>query len=66
MKLEYQVLKRKRSVIVRNEPGSMRRTDNRPVIPVVPTHGKRECRVNEALSQFDVTTGYRQESDLRK
>jgi len=40
--------------------------DDDPVIPVIPTHCKRKSRVNEALCEFDVTTGYWQESDLRK
>ena len=35
---------------------TMRLTDNDPVIPVIPTHGKRECRVDETLSELDVTT----------
>jgi hypothetical protein len=44
----------------------MRLTDDDPTIPVTPTNGKRECRVNEALSEFNVTTSYWQESNLEK
>jgi hypothetical protein len=56
----------KRSVIARSERGRMGFTGDHPAIAVIPTHGERECRVNEALGQFDVTTRYRQESNLQK
>jgi len=26
-------------------------------LPVIPTHGKRECRIHEALSHFNMATG---------
>jgi hypothetical protein len=64
IKLKYKVLKGKRSLIARNERGRMGRTGNHPTIPVIPTQCKRECGVNEALGQFDVTTRYGQESNL--
>lgn len=46
--------------------------DDDPVVPVVPAHGERECGVDEAFSQFDVSTSDREignhlaERDLHK
>jgi hypothetical protein len=64
-KVKYQALHSKRSATVKMR-GRMRLTDDGPVIPVIPTHGKRERRVNEALSKPDVTTRYWQEGNLEK
>lgn len=34
-----------------------------PVVPIVPTHGKGEGRIDEAFGKFNVTTGDGEISD---
>lgn len=37
--------------------------NNRPVVPIIPSHGERQCRIDEALREFDVTARNRQKCD---
>lgn len=37
--------------------------NNRPVVPIIPSHGERQGRIDEALCEFDVTARNRQKCD---